>query len=292
MDIEAQLVQAVAEVASAGGRICVTGDGSKRDWFPHDAASQMLTTKEHTGIVAYEPSELVITARCGTPLVDVVRELDRHDQMLACDPPRFYGDGTIGGAVSSGLSGPARPWRGRLRDAVLGLQLINGFAQVLNFGGQVMKNVAGYDVSRLVAGAGGALGIATQVSLRVQPAPENEITLVFSCDATEGLALCRDWAGRYLPLSATAWRDGTLRVRLSGTESAISMAHAEIGGDIDPSEPVSFDIKRDEKGELQNISVTFESTNRPDGEIYLDMDVVNELADFYEELHGIKAGEE
>ncbi len=231
MQIETQLIEAVAEALAQGSRLSVSGLGSKREWLPAPLDAQLLSVSEHQGIVDYQPTELVVTVRCGTPLKDLNLELAQHDQCLASDPPMFFGGGSVGGAVASGLSGPARPWHGRLRDAVLGLRMINGLGEALSFGGQVMKNVAGYDVSRLLTGSAGALGVITEVSLRVAPLPECQRTLRFDVDAPEGLRLCRSWAGRYLPLSATCWHAGQLYVRLSGSESAVVAAQRILGGE-------------------------------------------------------------
>ena len=147
----------------------MTGAGTKREWLPVPDDGEILSLADHSGIDQYQPDELVVTVRAGTPIRDVMQTLERDDQMLAFEPPLYYGGGTIGGAIASGHSGPARPWGGAVRDAVLGVTMINGKGQLLKFGGQVMKNVAGYDVSRLQAGAYGSLGVLLSLSIRVQP---------------------------------------------------------------------------------------------------------------------------
>ncbi len=229
MDQTARWVDAVR--TAAGRRtLVVSGTGTKAGLLP-PARGEMLSTVEHTGVLTYEPAELVITARTGTPLKDLQLELARHNQELAADPPQFNGQGTVGGAVAAGLSGPARAWRGSLRDAVLGVSLINGRGEELSFGGQVMKNVAGYDVSRLMAGAWGSLALLTSVSLRVQPRAERTATLVFEMDAQQGIEQCRSLARQPLPLTGSLWCDDVLYLRFSGTEAALRAVAQRLGGD-------------------------------------------------------------
>jgi glycolate oxidase FAD binding subunit len=186
------------------------------------------------GIVAYEPKELVLTVRAGTALAEVEATLERDRQMLPFEPPHFSGSATIGGAVASGLSGPRRPYAGAVRDFVLGARIVNGRGEDLGFGGRVIKNVAGYDVSRLMAGALGTLGIITEVSFKVLPLPAAQTTLRFAMGQAEAIDRANRWAGQPLPLSAAAWEEGTLRVRLSGAPAAIAAARAKMGGEEDP----------------------------------------------------------
>ena len=170
----------------------------------------------------------MITARAGTSLAELDAAVTGQGQLLPFDPPRFDGRGTLGGAVSSGLSGPARPWRGSVRDAVLGVELINGLAERLRFGGSVMKNVAGYDVSRLSTGAAGALGVLLSASVRVLPAPAVEETVCVRCTAAEAGDRVRRWARLPLPITGTCYVDGCLRVRLSGGKAAVDRARTDI----------------------------------------------------------------
>ncbi|MBY0242249.1 MAG: glycolate oxidase subunit GlcE [Burkholderiaceae bacterium] len=207
----------------------IRGGGTK-DWYGGAPVGALLDTSGHAGVVDYEPSELVITARCGTPLAQIEALLARHGQMLAFEPPRFGTASTIGGVVAAGLSGPRRMAAGSVRDFVLGAQLMNGAGEVLNFGGQVMKNVAGYDVSRLLAGSMGTLGLITQVSLKVLPVPVREATLQMPLDEITALRRLNEWAGQPLPLSASCWHDGVLSVRLSGAASAVAAALDQLGG--------------------------------------------------------------
>ena len=115
-----------------------------------DAAAVDLDVSGHAGIVAYDPAELVLTARAGTRLNVIESLLAANGQMLAFEPPHFGEAATLGGTVAAGLSGPRRPFAGSVRDSVLGCKMINGKAEVLSFGGRVMKNVAGFDLSRLM----------------------------------------------------------------------------------------------------------------------------------------------
>jgi glycolate oxidase FAD binding subunit len=208
----------------------IRGGGSK-DFYGQDLAGEVLDTRSHAGIVDYEPTELVVTAKCGTPLAELEAALAERKQFLAFEAPAF-GDATIGGVVAAGLSGPRRAAVGAVRDFVLGVKVIDGEGRLLNFGGQVMKNVAGYDVSRLMAGSLGTLGLIVEVSLKVLPLPVAERTLRFDLPEGKALELMNDWAGKPLPLSASCWHDGTLSVRLSGASAAVDAATAALGGDV------------------------------------------------------------
>ncbi|MSQ52220.1 MAG: glycolate oxidase subunit GlcE [Betaproteobacteria bacterium] len=236
----ADFAERIRACAAAGGSLCLRGGGSK-DFYGGAALGELLDTREHAGILAYEPSELVITARCGTPLEDIEAELDRNGQMLAFEPPHFGSDATIGGAVAAGLSGPRRASAGALRDFVLGVKLMDGRGEALTFGGQVMKNVAGYDVSRLVAGSLGTLGLILEVSLKTLPAPKAEVTLLLEMPEDKAIHTLNQWAGRPLPLSAVAWNDGDLGVRLSGAEAAVVVAAEKLGGTrVEPAQAGRF----------------------------------------------------
>jgi len=210
----------------------IRGHGSK-DFYGETPQGELLDTTACTGIVSYEPSELVVTVRAGTPLAELEAALAEQGQCLAFEPPRFgAAGGTCGGMVAAGLSGPARASVGGVRDYVLGVQLINGRAEPLTFGGQVMKNVAGYDVSRLMVGALGTLGVLTEISLKVLPVAPAEATLVFEIDQARALAQLHRWGAQPLPLNASCWvRDDTapgtpelLFVRLRGAVAAVDAA--------------------------------------------------------------------
>lgn len=205
------------------------GSGSK-DFYGHVLAGDLLDTREYAGIVAYEPTELVITARCGTPLAELESVLAEKGQSLAFEPPRFGDGATVGGCIAAGLSGPRRAQAGALRDFVLGVRILDGKGELLFFGGQVMKNVAGYDVPRLLAGSLGTLGLIAEVSLKVLPFPVAEQTLRFSLSQEKALDLLNVWGGRPLPVSASAWHMDVLHVRLSGAAAAVSAASAKLGG--------------------------------------------------------------
>ena len=225
------LAAEVRESRAAGKTLAIVGQGSKA-FLGHSGGDAVLSTLGHAGIEDYRPQELVLTARAGTPLVDVAAAVAEHRQLLPFDPPRFGGsggDGTFGGAIASGLAGPARPWRGGVRDAVLGVEMINGLGERLRFGGSVIKNVAGFDVSRLQVGARGTLGVILSASVRLAPAPVAEETYRLHVDAAQADALYRKWARAPLPLTATCFVDGCLTVRLSGSAAALAGARAEMG---------------------------------------------------------------
>ena len=227
-------LQAVMSARTERQKLSIVGSGSKSALTgdQNSAEARLLSTVEHTGIVDYRPAELVVTVRTGTTLKELNQTLAREGQMLGCEPPEYRGLGTVGGAVASGIAGPGRAWRGGVRDSVLGVQMINGLGERLNFGGQVMKNVAGFDVSRLQAGAFGMLGLLLEVSLKVLPLPQAEQTLCLELGAEEAHASMLKWALRPSPITATAWLDGILWVRLSGAEAAVNETAARFGGDL------------------------------------------------------------
>lgn len=210
--------------------LIIQGGGSKT-FYGNADEGEVISTRVLTGVVDYQPKELVLTARAGTPLAEIEALLAGQNQMLAFEPPHFGGAATLGGCIAAGLSGPRRPYAGAARDFVLGVRLIDGTGQPLRFGGQVIKNVAGYDVSRLMVGALGTLGLITEVSLKVLPKPASETTLQFEFDEAAAILKMNQWAGQPLPLSATSWHAGLLTLRLSGAASAVQAAHARLGGD-------------------------------------------------------------
>ena len=210
--------------------LSIVGGGSKA-FLGRSCEGRTLAVGGHHGIVSYEPTELVVTARGGTPLHDLEALLEAHGQMLAFEPPRFGDGDTIGGTVAAAQSGPRRPYAGAVRDFVLGVRLLDGKGEILSFGGQVMKNVAGYDLSRLMVGAMGTLGVLLEISLRVLPLPEREVTLHFELDAGRAITALNEWAGRPLPLSAAVHEGGRLQLRLSGSESGVEAAAARLGGE-------------------------------------------------------------
>jgi glycolate oxidase FAD binding subunit len=230
----------ILAAATRGGSLRIAGGGSKA-FYGRRIDGEPLDTRAYSGVIAYEPTELVITARCGTPLSEIDAILDEHGQMLAFEPPHFAGSPTIGGVVAAGLSGPRRMAAGAVRDFVLGARLLDGKGELLSFGGQVMKNVAGYDVSRLLAGSLGCLGVLAELSLKVVPRPRRELTLRFALAEGEALGRLNRWAGQPLPLSASAWFDGVLHVRLSGAGPSVDAARRKLGGDeVDETAAADF----------------------------------------------------
>lgn len=215
--------------ASAERPLRIRGGGSK-DFYGGPLAGEALDMRGYAGIVAYEPSELVIAVRAGTALAEVETTLAAHRQFLPFEPPSFDG-ATVGGAVASGLSGPRRATSGALRDHVLGVTLLDGEGRLLEFGGRVIKNVAGYDVSRLIAGSLGTLGLILEVALKVLPRPAAETTLRFELPQDKALEAMNAWAGQPLPISASCWQGGMLSVRLSGASSAVAAASGQLGGE-------------------------------------------------------------
>lgn len=228
-DQEPYLQERVRQAMAARTPLCIQGGGSKA-FYGRRCAAEPLSLAEHTGVVEYEPSELVLTARAGTRLAELETLLREHRQLFPFEPPHFSADATLGGMVASGLSGPRRPWWGSVRDAVLGVKMLNGRGEVLRFGGKVMKNVAGYDLSRLMAGSLGTLGVLLEISIKVLPRPASERTLVFQLDAEAAARKLREWGGKPWPLSATLYHDGRLHARLCGGEQGVAAALESMGG--------------------------------------------------------------
>jgi len=205
--------------------------GGTKDFYGQMLEGEVLDTRACAGIIAYEPTELVITVRCGTPLAELEAALRAEGQHLAFEPPHFGPGATVGGMVAAGLSGPRRQAAGAVRDFVLGVRMLDGRGDDLSFGGQVMKNVAGYDVSRPMAGSLGTLGLILEVSLKVPPLPFAEATLKLEVPEDKAIAMLNRWGGQPLPISACAWAEGDLAVRLSGAASAVKAAREAIGGE-------------------------------------------------------------
>ena len=230
-DVTEPLVARVHEAIEHRSPLVIEGHGSKRFYgHPSSDSLERLKVCDHQGVIDYTPGELVIRVRAGTCLSDIQQLLAENNQVLAFEPPDFDGKSTIGGVIASGISGPRRPYAGSARDFVLGLTLITGKGEVLEFGGQVMKNVAGYDVSRLVTGSLGTLGVILDVSLKVLPAPELEITRAIPVSPRKFQSRIQSMH-RDLPVSAASYQEGHLRVRLSGSETAVNAARQKIGGE-------------------------------------------------------------
>ncbi len=257
-----RLVEQVQAARADKTPLDIRGGGTKA-FFGGPPNGEPLDVAPLAGISSYEPSELVVTVRCGTPLAELEAALAEKGQCLPFEPPRFAAGGhssrtvpplggngsgempppggTVGGMVASGLAGPARAAVGGVRDYVLGAKLLNGRAELLSFGGTVMKNVAGYDVSRMLAGSMGILGVLCEVSLKVLPVAPATLTLRLEMDAATAVKRLNEWGGQPLPLNASAWWEGTLVLRLSGAGAAVRAAQARIGGEVvDPVLAAAF----------------------------------------------------
>ena len=240
MDAVTAIVEQVRAAHAAGEPLRIRGGGSK-DFYGEDPVGTLLETTALAGAADHEPSELVVTAPAGMRLVDLEAQLAAHGQCLAFEPPRFTPATTVGGMVAAGLSGPSRAAAGSVRDHVLGIAMVSGTGELLQFGGRVIKNVAGYDVSRVVAGSLGILGVLVEVSLKVMPRAECEATSRFDCKPVDALAMLHAWAQRPLPLDASAWWNGNLIVRLRGSDAAVAEGAAAIGGEqIEPTTATAF----------------------------------------------------
>lgn len=243
MDLALQhITERVRAAAADGTPLRIRGGGSK-DFYGQSLQGEVLDTRPLSGITSYEPSELVVTVRAGTPLAELEAVLAERGQMLAFEPPLFAEHGavaTVGGMVAAGLSGPARSSAGAVRDYVLGVTLLNGQGQLLTYGGQVMKNVAGYDVSRLMAGSLGTLGLLVEVSLKVLPRAVAESTLLFELDEAEALTQLNRWSAQPLPINASCWHQGVLMLRLRGAQAAVNAAHTTLGGQLMQAETERF----------------------------------------------------
>lgn len=234
-----ELCEQVVTARAAQRQLLIRGGGTRLFYggpLPPEGAASWLDLSAYHGVVSYEPSELVLTARAGTPLAEIETLLASQGQMLAFEPPRFGAAGTIGGCVAAGMAGPRRMAAGPLADFVLGARLLGPHGKPMRFGGEVMKNVAGYDVSRLLAGSLGVLGPIVEVSIKVLPRPRREESVVLALDEAAALRQCVDWRSQAIPVSATAWTAddtgrGQLVVRLSGNESAVRQSVAQIGGE-------------------------------------------------------------
>ena len=225
------LVHQVQAARAVKALLDIRGGGSKA-FYGGEPQGRLLDTRPLAGISSYEPSELVVTVRGGTPLAELEAALAECGQCLPFEPPRFADGGTVGGMVAAGLAGPARAAVGGVRDYVLGATLLTGRAEVLSFGGQVIKNVAGYDLSRVLAGSLGTLGVICEVSLKVLPLPQATLTLRLEAGQADAIRRVNEWGGLPLPLNASAWWDGMLVLRLCGAAAAVRAAAGAIGGEV------------------------------------------------------------
>ena len=210
--------------------------GNSKAFYGGAIVGEPLDMRPYTGIIEYEPKELVLTVRAGTTLAEIETAMEHAAQILPFEPPHFASgsstSSTIGGTVAAGLSGPRRPYTGAVRDFVLGARIINGNGDDLHFGGRVIKNVAGYDVSRLMAGAMGTLGVLLDLSFKVLPKPSEDLTLRYEFDEARAIRQFNEWAGKPLPVSATSWHDGIAMVRLSGAAAGVKAARQKLGGEL------------------------------------------------------------
>ena len=232
-DLSMALQQQVLDAHRNATPLNISGSGSKA-FLGHNAHGQKIDVGNHRGIVEYDPRELVLTARSGTPLPEIEAALASADQMLAFEPPHFGEGATLGGTIACGLSGPRRPYSGSARDFVLGCKLLNGRGEMLGLGGQVMKNVAGYDVSRLMAGAFGTLGILMEISLKVLPRPAASITVARECSPAEAIAGMSGLLGKPHPVDGACYHGDRCHVRISGSAQAVREARNKIPGDVLP----------------------------------------------------------
>ena len=220
----------VRRAADSGTPLLIQG-GNSKSFYGRKTSGDLLSLKDYRGIIDYTPSELVISVHAGTPLSELEATLENEGQMLGFEPPRFGDTATLGGTIACGLSGPRRPYTGAARDFVLGVTCINGKGELLRFGGRVMKNVAGYDLSRTLTGSLGTLAVLLDIHIKVIPRPESEITLQQACSAEAAAQRCNRWAGLPLPLSGACHVDGQLYIRLSGMAQGVQAAAAKIGGE-------------------------------------------------------------
>lgn len=229
-DASAEIVDRIEAARRAGEPLNIVGGNSKA-FVGREIDARNLEVSMHSGIVQYSPNELVLTARGGSKLAEIEQELEACDQMLGFEPPRFAGHATLGGTLACNFSGPRRPWAGSVRDSVLGIRLITGKGEQLRFGGQVMKNVAGFDVARLQAGALGAFGVISEISVKVLPKPAASVTIVQEMTADDAIARMNELARSPKPLTGAAWTSRRLYLRLAGSFSAVEGTCRQWGGE-------------------------------------------------------------
>jgi len=226
-----ELQAQVRDATAHGVALRIVGGDTKR-FYGRAVEGVPLPTRGHAGILRHDPAELVLTARGGTPLTQVEAQLAAHGQRLPFEPPHLGTNASLGGTVAAGLAGPARAWAGPLRDFVLGARVLTGDGRILRFGGEVMKNVAGYDVARLMAGSLGVLGVLIDVSLKVLPRPAGECTLALELDAAAALERLASLSRGALPLTAGSWVDGRLYLRFEGSSATLAAVTARVGGEV------------------------------------------------------------
>ncbi|WP_168011930.1 glycolate oxidase subunit GlcE [Halomonas salinarum] len=229
-NMSAEIGEQIRHADKAGSPLRIVG-GDTRSFYGRAVDGTPLSLSAHRGITHYDPVELVVSVRTGTPLDELESALQAEGQMLGCEPPRFGEVGTVGGMIATGLSGPRRPWAGAVRDFVLGTRVIDRTGRELRFGGEVMKNVAGYDISRLMVGAQGTLGVVSEVSMKVLPRPAASASLRLEMPLEKALDRLTQWGRQPLPITASAYTDGALHLRLEGGASSVAATRERLGGD-------------------------------------------------------------
>ena len=292
-DISQQLQQQVEQASKQTTALRIVGGNSKAFYGRSDDrldSAEALDVSGHRGVLSYEPTELVITARAGTPLTEIEKLLDKNGQMLPFEPPAFAETATIGGTIACNLSGPRRAYAGAARDFLLGCKIINGKGEILSFGGEVMKNVAGYDVSRLMAGALGTLGVLLEVSLKVLPKAEMQNTQIFHCSPVEALDRIHRWSQTPLPITASSFHDSTLRVRLAGASEAVKAAINTVGGEnIDTDAQYWHDLKEQRLAFFDTEKPLWRISQASDIESFADEDDSNLLYEWGGALRWLKS---
>ena len=230
-EIVSSLSARIKEAMASNAPLAVRG-GNTKAFYGGAIVGDTLDVRPYAGIIEYEPKELVLTVRAGTTLADIESAMDSAAQMLPFEPPHYAAGSTIGGSVAANLSGPRRPYTGAVRDFVLGTRILSGTGDDLRFGGRVIKNVAGYDVSRLMAGAMGTLGVLLDLSFKVLPKPSADLTLRYAFDEATAIRQFNEWAGKPLPISATSWYQGVAMLRLSGAAAGVKAARQKLGGEV------------------------------------------------------------
>ncbi len=277
-DLSNKLKLAITDARDSGGSLGIVSGGSKSTAAALGGDST-LDISGHRGIVAYQPTELVVTVRAGTPVAELDAALDEQGQMLACEWPDLGGRATVGGSVATGIAGPRRPYGGGGRDVVLGVRLINGLGEVLSFGGQVMKNVAGYDLSRLMVGSRGCLGVLLDVSLKLVPQAPRDITqLITMPSSADAATYTLNLIRQSMPVSASCYHNGQLWLRLSGSESALNKL--DLGPRVEEGDDLSFwqDLKNRELPFFNNPEQPLWRIALPEGigELPLDGQILSE----------------
>lgn len=250
-NIEKQLQQQIQNAYESNTALRIVGGNSKA-FYGLPVAGDRIDVSSHQGIINYQPSELVMTARAGTPLTDIETALAEHNQMLAFEPPHYSASATLGGCIASGLAGPARASAGSVRDFVLGMTIINGQGELLHFGGEVMKNVAGYDLSRLLTGSLGTLGLILEVSLKILPRPRYETTVVIDCNQHDAIQLMNQWAGKPLPISGSCFYQDKLFIRLAGYQQSVLSSVSTLKAKIIDADNLWHELKEQQHAYFNN----------------------------------------